>query len=187
MLDNSINVLPKNLPEPEDDGACKHLLAKKIPNCVLLATNNDVVDISKLKGWVVVYCYPMTGHPNKALPNRWDSIPGARGCTPQACSFRDHYQELKALDVQVYGLSTQNNAYQQEVVDRLHLPFLLLSDSSLSFTYALNLPTFEIENQHLIKRLTLIILDGIIQHVFYPVFPPDKNVDDVIAWLNQNV
>lgn len=187
MVENSLNILPKRLPVPDDDGACKQLVGKTTPDAGLLATNSEVISIAKIKGWTVVYCYPMTGQPNKALPDGWDNIPGARGCTPQSCAFRDHYQELQALGAQVFGLSTQNNAYQQEVVNRLHLPFLLLSDSNLYFTHALKLPTFEIENQPLIKRLTLIILDGIIQHVFYPVFPPDKNAEDVVAWLKQHV
>ena len=133
-----------------------------------------------------MYCYPRTGRPDQAPPHGWNEIPGARGCTPQSCAFRDHHHELQALGARVYGLSTQSTGYQQEAVERLHLPFELLSDAELAFTNALRLPTFEVESMPLIKRLTLIILDGRIEKVFYPVFPPDKNADEAIAWLSQN-
>ncbi len=123
----------------------------------------------------------MTGRPGVPLPDGWESIPGA--CTPQSCAFRDHYQDLQTLNTQVFGLSTQSSIDQQEAAARLHLPFELLSDLDLSFTRALKLPTFEVEGKSLIKRVTLIVEDQIITKVFYPVFPPDQNADEVIEWL----
>lgn len=183
----SLQALPLDLPEPVDDGACHHLSGAALPSCALTSTQGNVVDLSQIKGWLVVYFYPMTGQPNVALPAGWDTIPGARGCTPQSCSFRDHYQELTKLNAQVFGLSTQTTAYQQEAAERLHLPFPLLSDADFQFTDALRLPTFEVNHMRLNKRVTLIAYDGVIQHYFYPVFPPDKNADEVLAWLEQHV
>jgi peroxiredoxin len=133
-----------------------------------------------------VYCYPRTGHPDQDPPTGWNEIPGARGCTPQSCAFRDHYRELQALGAQVFGLSTQDTNYQREAVERLHLPFELLSDEDLAFATALRLPTFTVDSIVLIKRLTLIIRDGRIEYVFYPVFPPDKNADEIVSWLAQH-
>jgi peroxiredoxin len=144
------------------------------------------VDLAALPGRTVVYCYPRTGRPDQALPQGWNEIPGARGCTPESCAFRDHYGEIRARGARVFGLSTQDTAYQREAVERLHLPFDLLSDADLAFTTALRLPTFAVEGMTLIKRLTLILTDGRIDKVFYPVFPPDRNADDVISWLEQN-
>jgi len=141
------------------------------------------VDLSSLPGRTVVYCYPRTGRPDEDLPGGWDEIPGARGCTPQSCAFRDHHAELQGLGARVFGLSTQDTAYQREAVERLHLPFELLSDEDLAFARALGLPTFEVEGMALIKRLTLVICDGHIERVFYPVFPPSKNADEVVEWL----
>jgi peroxiredoxin len=177
--------LPQNLPAPLDDGASSHLLGKSLPNVTLHSTSDRQVNISHIRGKVVFYCYPMTGQPDIKLPNGWDLIPGARGCTPQSCSFRDHYQELQALGTQVYGVSTQTFSAQIEAVERLHLPFELLSDANFELTTSLQLPTFQVENKRLIKRLTLIAQEGKIVKVFYPVFPPDKNAQDVIEWLNQ--
>ncbi len=177
-----LNELPDDLPEPEDDGACDHLTNFNLPNIQLTATNGKAIDLSKL-GCVVIYCYPMTGRPNIELPDGWDQIPGARGCTPQSCSFKDHYAELQKLGVDVYGLSTQTTEYQQEAKRRLHLPFELVSDQDYNFINALNLPTMKVEDMLLSKRVTLIVKNGIIKKVFYPVFPPDKNADQVIAYL----
>jgi peroxiredoxin len=178
--------LPDNLPVPVDDGACDHLSGMRVPSLKLLSTSGQQVDLSALPGRTVVYIYPRTGVPGVALPPGWDDIPGARGCTPQSCAFRDHYQELKALGAEVYGLSSQDTAYQREAVERLHLPFAILSDEKLAFAHALNLPTFEIQDMTLIKRITLIIRQGTIEHVFYPVFPPDKNAEEVRHWLQHH-
>jgi peroxiredoxin len=181
---DSVYELPKDLPVPQDDGACAHLVAMKLPRIALAATNGTNVDLSALKGRTVVYIYPRTGRPDQELPTGWNAIPGARGCTPQSCAFRDHYQELKrAGAAQVYGLSTQDRAYQREAVERLHLPFALLSDAKLELVKALKLPTFGVDGMTLIKRLTLILRDGAIENVFYPVFPPDRNAGDVLDWL----
>jgi peroxiredoxin len=178
--------LPKDLPVPIDDGAGNHLLGMKLPSVPLISTTGRVVDLAKISDRTVVYCYPRTGRPDKDPPQGWNEIPGARGCTPQSCAFRDHYQELRALGAEVFGLSTQDNNYQREAVERLHLPFPLLSDEKLTFTKALKLPTFEVEAMTLIKRLTLVIRNGLVEHVFYPVFPPDKNAAEVIGWLRKN-
>src|SRR5216683_7579036 len=159
---------------PKDDGAAAHLVGMRIPSFSLPATDGTIVDLSSLPGRVVVYAYPRTGIPGVENPAGWDLIPGARGCTPQSCSFRDHFAELKALGVNhLFGLSSQDTSYQREVAERLHLPFPILSDEHLSFTGALRLPTFETGGMTLLKRLTLVIRDGKIEHAFYPVFPPD--------------
>ena len=179
--------LPSDLPAPVDDGAGDRLLGKNLPALVLNSTSGKQVNLSDIKGSVVFYCYPMTGQPGVELPEGWDSIPGARGCTPQSCTFRDYYRELQALNTQVYGISTQESSVQTEAVARLHLPFELLSDADLKLTAALQLPTFEVENKKLIKRLTFIAKEGKIIKVFYPVFPPDRNASDVISWLKQNI
>lgn len=176
--------LPPNLPIPEDDGACDHLPGLQLPSVSLKSTSGDTVDISGLDGTTVVYCYPMTGRPERELPQGWDEIPGARGCTPQSCSFRDHHAELQALGARVFGLSTQNTDYQREAAGRLHLTFDLLSDENLEFTEALRLPTFEVEGMKLLKRATLVVEDGRIEKVFYPVFPPHESPQQVIQWLS---
>jgi len=180
---DDFSTLPEHLPAPIDDGACAHLPGQQLPSILLPSTAGDLVNLADLAGTTVVYCYPRTGRPGEALPPGWDEIPGARGCTPQACAFRDHYQELQALHARVFGLSTQTTDYQQEAAARLHLPFALLSDAELAFARALRLPTFQVAGMTLIKRLTLIIRDGRIVKVFYPVFPPDKNAEEVIGWL----
>lgn len=172
------------LPVPEDDGAGRHLRGMRVLAVSLPATDGSSVDLSSLAGRVVVYAYPRTGRPGEPNPAGWEAIPGARGCTPQTCAFRDHFAELRSLGVtHLYGLSTQDTAYQREVVERLQLPFAILSDSSLALTHALRLPTFATHGMTLLRRLTLILHDGVIEHVFYPVFPPDQNASAVIAWL----
>jgi peroxiredoxin len=186
------NTLPPNIPAPEDDGAARHLAGMKLPDLALPATNGAQADaqinLSKLKGRTVVYVYPRTGVPGVDLPPGWNDIPGARGCTPQSCSFRDHFGELKRLGVaQLFGLSTQDTAYQQEAATRLHLPFAILSDEKLVLTKALNLPTFVTSGMTLLKRMAWVIDDGVIAKVFYPVFPPDKNAEEVVAWLATTV
>ena len=176
--------VPSGLPVPEDDGACDHLTGMRLPSVSLGATDGTSVDLSALAGWTIVYLYPRTGKPDQPSPTGWNDIPGARGCTPQTCGYRDHYQEIRDLGIDaLFGLSTQDTGYQQEVVQRRHLPFPLLSDSTLAFARALNLPTFDVEGMTLIKRLTLVIHDGVIEHVFYPVFPPDLSAPTVIHWL----
>ena len=180
---DNLHELPADLPVPVDDGACAHLEGMRLRSIPLMSTAGRLVDLSSLAGRTVAYCYPRTGRPDRDPPRGWNEIPGARGCTPQSCAFRDHHAELQALGARVFGLSTQTTEYQQEAAARLHLPFELLSDPELAFARALRLPTFEVEGMILIKRLTLIIRDGRIEKVFYPVFPPDKNAEDVIAWL----
>ena len=178
------NVLPAELPAPQDDGAARHLAGMRLPSLVLAATDGSNVDLSKLSGRTVVYVYPRTGVPGQPLPEGWNEIPGARGCTPQSCGFRDHFGELKRLGVvRVFGLSTQDTAYQREAVERLHLPFPVLSDERLALVRALDLPTFTTSGMTLLKRMALIIDHGVISKAFYPVFPPDKNAEEVIAWL----
>jgi peroxiredoxin len=176
--------LPSDIPAPQDDGGARHLAGMAIPDVALPATTGPDVNLSALKGRTVLYIYPRTGVPGVDPPPGWDQIPGARGCTPQSCGFRDHFSELKRLGVaQIYGLSTQDTAYQQEAANRLHLPFPLLSDHKLLLTTALWLPTFTAAGMTLLKRMALIIDDGKITKAFYPVFPPDKNAAEVIAWL----
>jgi peroxiredoxin len=177
--------LPEGIPAPVDDGACDHLPGMKFPPATLLSTSGETVDLSGLPGRTVLYCYPRTGKPGEDLPRGWNEIPGARGCTPQSCAFRDHHAELKDLGTRVFGLSTQDTGYQREAVERLRLPFELLSDEDLALARALSLPTFEVEGMILIKRLTLVIYDGRIEKVFYPVFPPNENAEEVVGWLHR--
>ena len=184
MSDSTASPDWSTIPSPEDDGAARHLLGAQIPSVALPATDGTEIDLSSVPGRVVVYAYPRTGIPGVENPDGWDLIPGARGCTPQSCSFRDHFADLKALGVgHLFGLSTQDVTYQREVVERLHLPFPILSDEQLRFTRAMRLPTFRTAGMTLLKRLTLVISNGTIEHVFYPVFPPDQNANDVISWL----
>jgi peroxiredoxin/DNA-binding transcriptional MerR regulator len=180
--------LPADLPVPEDDGAAAHLRGARMPHLELHATDGATVGLDALgAGRTVLYVYPLTGRPGADLPEGWDSIPGARGCTSETCGFRDHHQDLLAAGAaQVYGLSSQDSDYQREVTERLHLPFQMLSDPARSLARALDLPTFTTGGLTLYKRLTLIIKDSVIEHVFYPVFPPDKHADQVLAWLSDN-
>jgi peroxiredoxin len=176
-----------SLPRPEDDRAAAHLMGTVVPCVALAATDGRGVDLASQRGRLVVYAYPLTGKPGSPLPDGWDSIPGARGCTPESCGFRDHFTKIKDVGVaHVFGLSTQDTAYQAEVVRRLELPFQLLSDASLELAGALRLPTMEIDGQRLLKRLTLVIDSGCITKVFYPVFPPDRHAEEVLAWLEAN-
>jgi peroxiredoxin len=176
--------LPQGLPVPQDDGACDHLTGMRLPAIALPSTRGRAVEVAGLAGTTVIYIYPRTGRPDQEVPTGWNDVPGARGCTPQSCAFRDHHEELKrAGAAQVFGVSTQDTAYQREAVERLHLPFELLSDQKLQLAHALRLPTFEVDGMALIKRLTLIARGGVIAKVFYPVFPPDRNAGDVLAWL----
>lgn len=185
-MSTNLTQLPRDLPVPVDDGAATHLLGSVLPDIALQSTDGSRVNLGQLRGRWVIYVYPMTGRPDVPLPDGWDAIPGARGCTPQSCSFRDHHSELQALDTGVFGLGAQTTEYQREARDRLHLPFQLLSDSSLRLKSIMRLPTFTVASMELFKRLTLIAHDGRIEHVFYPVFPPDKNANEVLAWLREN-
>ena len=172
------------IPAPTNDGAARHLSGMKVSAIELPATDGSKVNLSKLPGMTVVFAYPRTGRPGIPNPEGWDLIPGARGCTPQSCAFRDRFAELKAAGVDhLYGLSTQSPAYQHEAAERLHLPFAILSDDHLRLTHAMRLPTFETSGMTLLKRFTLIVRDGMVEHVFYPVFPPDANAGEVLAWL----
>lgn len=177
--------LPADLPVPVDDGAAGHLAGSAVPDIVLPATDGTTVSLAGIRGRrVVVYAYPRTGRPGEpSLVADWDLIPGARGCTPETCGFRDHHSELNAVGADVFGLSTQDTAYQRELVDRLHLPFPVLSDARLELTRAWRLPTFVAAGQTLLKRLTLVIRDGRVEHLWYPVFPPDTHADAVLRWL----
>lgn len=178
--------LPPDIPIPQDDGRARHLTGVRLPDMTLLATSGPAVNLSKLEGRTVLYIYPRTGVPGVDPPEGWDQIPGARGCTPQSCGFRDHFAELKALGVtHVFGLSTQDGDYQREAADRLRLPFPILSDADLNFALSLHLPMFMASGMTLLARMALVIEDGVIVKVFYPVFPPDKNAEEVIAWLRK--
>ena len=180
-------VLPDDLPAPQDDGAARHLTGTKLPDLALPATDGAQVNLAGLNGRTIVYIYPRTGRPGQALPTGWNEIPGARGCTPQSCSFRDHFAELKRLGVaQLFGLSTQDLDYQREAVERLHLPFAILSDADLKLTYALKLPSFQVDGMTLILRLAWVIEDGVIAHVFYPVCRQDKSAEEVVALLQSS-
>lgn len=181
---NTTFPLPSNLPRPVDDGAANHLTGMRMPAISLRSTKGRMVDLAALPpGYTVIYCYPMTGVPGKALPDGWDEIPGARGCTPQTCGFRDLIAEFKKLETTVFGLSTQTTEYQQEMVERLHVPFEVLSDADFKLAKALNLPMFEVDGMQLLKRLTLVIRSNRIEQVFYPVFPPNESADQVLNWL----
>ena len=177
--------LPDDLPAPPDDGAADHLAGTALPAVSLPATDGSVVALDRLgPGRTIVYAYPLTGRPGTDLPDDWDAIPGARGCTAEACAFRDHHADLLAAGASaVYGLSTQDTAYQREAVDRLHLPFPRLSDASFALTRAMDLPPFEAAGRTLLRRLTMVVRDGLVEKVFYPVFPPDRHAAEVLAWL----
>lgn len=176
-----------SLPAPEDDGAARHLPGLRLPSIPLPATDGSTVDLASLPGRAAVFAYPRTGRPGLPNPEGWDLIPGARGCTPQTCAFRDLFTELRSLGAaHVYGLSTQDTPYQREVAERLHLPFPLLSDEALGLTRALRLPTFTTHGMTLLKRLALVLSGGTVEHVFYPVFPPDGNAAEVAAWLRDH-
>ena len=185
---NLLEVDWSQIPAPQDDGAARHLEGLQVPDVALPATDGSVVSLGKLGGRTIVYAYPRTGRPGQiAFVENWDMIPGARGCTPQSCAFRDHHAELLTANAaRVLGLSTQDTAYQREAVERLHLPFAVLSDEGLALTRALRLPTMEVAGQILLKRFALVLDDGRITKAFYPVFPPDRNAADVLAWLQDN-
>lgn len=184
MTVTSFTELPDNLPVPEDDGACDHLVGMMMPDISLASTAGEEVMLSGLSGMTVLYCYPMTGRPGEELPAGWDDIPGARGCTPQSCAFRDASDQITALNARIFGLSTQDTAYQNEMATRLHLPFAVLSDAKYALSTALRLPLFEAGGMRLIKRVTLIISDGQITAVHYPIFPSHSDPEWVISTLS---
>jgi len=183
---DSLFHLPPDLPVPKDDGACHHLPDSEFPSIPLTSTNSHTIDITKITDPIVLYCYPRTGQPDKDPPIGWNQIPGARGCTPQCLGYSDSYDAFKKLGFQVFGLSTQSTAYQTEAANRLNLPFPLLSDSELRVTNQLNLPTFKIASMKVIKRLTMLVFNSKIVKVFYPIFPPDKDAETVLKWVNEN-
>jgi peroxiredoxin len=172
------------IPPPTDDGEADHLPGRRLPDVALPATDGRMVNLSRLAGRTIAYIYPMTGRPDTPLPEGWDMIPGARGCTPQSCAFRDHFEKLRALGIDaLFGLSVHDTAWQSEAAERLHLPFALLSDAGLAFADALRLPRMDVQGMILLKRLTLVIDAGRITRAFYPVFPPDAHVGEVVSWL----
>jgi peroxiredoxin len=175
--------LPPDLPVPIADGACDHLPGMRVPAIPLRATSGRDVVLASLPGWTVVYTYPRTGEDGLAPPPGWNEIPGARGCTPQTCGFRDHHHELTALGATVFGMSTQTSDYQHEMVERLQVPFAVLSDADLEMVHALRLPTFTFREMTLMKRITMFLRDGVIEHVTYPVFPPDRSAEEAVRWL----
>jgi peroxiredoxin len=184
-MSTNLNQLPTDLPVPIDDGAAAHLEGAILPEVSLSATDGASVNLAALTGRHVIYIYPMTGQPGVPLPEGWDGIPGARGCTPQSCAFRDHHADLAELKTAVFGLSAQSTHYQQELQARLHLPFQLLSDERLELKNALRLPTFIVSGMELYRRLTIIAEGRRITKVFYPVFPPDRSADQVLEWLRK--
>lgn len=181
----SLFELPEDLPVPVDDGACDQLRGLAIPSLSLPSTNGGEVNVAEAsrERRTVFFFYPRSGRPDQPQIPGWDDIPGARGCTPQSCAYRDHFAEFKALNVQVFGVSAQDTDYQREFAERTHLPYPLLSDAAFTLTNALKLPTFNVAGMRLIKRLTLVVSDGRIETVFYPVFPPDKNAEEVLGYL----
>ncbi len=186
MRSDDLYTLPPNLPRPVDDGACAHLPGTDLPALTLAATSGPPVRLDRpATPWTVIYAYPRTGVPDKDTPPDWDAIPGARGCTPQNCAFRDHYAELRALGASVYGLSTQTTDYQQEMATRLRLPYPVLSDAGLKLTEALRLPTFQYGGWTLLQRLCLIVRGTTIAHVIYPVFPSNADAPAAVAWLKE--
>lgn len=178
-----LSTIPDGLPEPVDDGACDHLEGRALPGLLLPATSGREVDLSQLLGSAVLFFYPRTGQPSEPAPPDWDLIPGARGCTPQSCGFRDLFAEFRALGFQVFGVSSQPTAYQKEFVTRNHIPFEILSDEGFALVDRLQLPTFMYNGTRLMKRMAWVIEKGQITKVFYPVFPPNENAQRVLQWL----
>jgi peroxiredoxin len=182
---DDIHHLPSDLPIPVDDGGAAHLTGMRAPGISLESTAGRRVTLADLHGWTVVYCYPRTGEDGLDPPPGWNEIPGARGCTPQTCGFRDHHADFGRLGAAVFGMSTQTSDYQREMVTRLHVPFEVLSDEHLEMMNALALPTFDFNGMILMKRLTLFIHDGIVEHVIYPVFPPGRSAEEAMRWLEE--
>ena len=179
----SIYQLPQDLPVPVDDGACAHLEGTAVPQLELESTLGPVDLAALAAGRAVLYVYPRTGRPGHQVPAEWDAIPGARGCTPQSCGFRDHREELSGRGVRLAGLSAQTLEEQIELSERLGLLHAVIADPELRLRADLGLPTFEFEGATLYKRVTLIFSARRIEKVFYPVFPPDRNAEEVLEWL----
>ncbi|HYV15998.1 MAG TPA: peroxiredoxin [Conexibacter sp.] len=189
MPTSDFQSLPPDLPEPIDDGAADHLPGLELPALALPSTLGGTIELAaaaRAVGTLVLYVYPRTGVPGQPSPDGWDAIPGARGCTPQSCAFRDHHAELQALGAEVLGLSAQSAEEQREFATREHIPFALLADPDLQVAHALELPTFEVEGMRLYKRITLIVRGNAIVKAFYPVFPPDRNAAEVLGWLQSS-
>lgn len=185
MKPSTFEHLPDNLPVPVDDHAADHIKGMSIPSTALTSSKGEKVALGTLQGTYIIYCYPMTGRPNVPLPEGWDDIPGARGCTPQSLSFKNRYAEIRNLNANVFGLSTQDPLYQAEMAERLHLPFHILSDEHFYFCRSLQLPTFKVEGKTLVKRLTVIVRKTRIVSVHYPVFPSTSDPDWVIKELTK--
>ena len=178
--------IPEGLPVPKDDGACDHLQNAVLSDIILESTGNRLVDLKKLsQNPVVLFFYPRTGVPDEPIPEGWDLIPGARGCTPQSCGYNDLLNEFKSLGVEVFGVSSQTTAFQKEFVSRMRINFEILSDCKFELTKHLRLPTFEYAGDELIRRMALYLHQGVIKKVFYPVFPPDQNARVVLNWLRK--
>ena len=185
-MNNNFNSLPEGLPIPLDDGSASHLEGLILPKITFSSTSGSQIILGAIHGRLIIYVYPLSGRPGTPLPDGWDEIPGARGCTPQACDFSNHFLELQQLNTDVYGLSSQTAEYQLELKNRLHLPFDLLSDDKFLLKHQLKLPVFKVGDLMLYKRLTMAVENGVIRKVFYPVFPPNENASQVIAWLRDN-
>lgn len=179
--------LPKDLPVPQDDGACKHLEGMSLPSVKLITTKDREVNFSLSKKPCVIFFYPRTREPNMPTPDSWDLIPGARGCTPQSCGYKDLFSEFQNLGFEVFGASSQTTEYQNEFVSRMHIPFEILSDENFQLTNSLNLPTFNFNGMRLIKRLAFVIENQKITKAFYPVFPPNENASSVLSWLKARI
>ncbi len=182
-----LSKIPDGLPIPTDDGACNHLVGMSLPSIDLMTTSDRLLNLNDINKPTVIFFYPRTGEPNKPAPADWDLIPGARGCTPQSCGFRELYSEFTKLGFQVFGLSSQDTNYQKEFVQRNHIPFEILSDSQFQLIDQMNLPTFQYNGLRLVKRMALIIQDGQIIKIFYPVFPPNENASTVLLWLKSKL
>lgn len=182
-MPSDLTNLPASLPVPEDDGACNHLPGRALPSITLPSTAGRMVNLAELNVPTVLFFYPRNAQPHEPIPEEWNLIPGARGCTPHSCGFRDLHHEFKMLGFQIFGVSTQDTDYQKELVNRVHLPFEVLSDAKFELVNALQLPTFEYHGLRLLKRMAWVVEGGRITKVFYPVFPPDKNADEVLSWL----
>jgi peroxiredoxin len=180
---HDVYTLPPGLPAPVDDGAADHLLGTMLPQLTLDSSQGPVSMRELSRERLVLYVYPRAGRPGRPSSPGWDDIPGARGCTPQSCAFRDHAAHLAELGASVAGLSAQTLDDQVEFAKRNHIPYPVIADPDLRLGLALRLPTFDVEGVTLYKRITLVVEGCAVAKVFYPVFPPDRNAAEVVAWL----